>query len=57
MKKIFIGTLLFAVNMLNAQPLSERLDALVNSDVLKTSEIGITVFDLTEGRSLYDYQS
>ena len=57
MRSLFIGILLLAVNMLNAQPLSQRLDALVNSDVLKTSEIGITVFDLTEGRSLYDYQS
>ena len=57
MRSLLIGILLLAVNMLNAQPLSQRLDALVNSDVLKTSEIGITVFDLTEGRSLYDYQS
>lgn len=57
MKKIIVGLLLLAVNMLNAQPLSQRLDAIVNSDALKTSEIGITVFDLTEGRSLYDYQS
>lgn len=57
MKKIYLYILLFAVNMLNAQPLSQRLDALVGSETLKTSEIGVTVFDLTEGRSLYDYQS
>ena len=57
MKKICLYILLFAVNMLNAQPLSQRLDALVGSETLKTSEIGVTVFDLTEGRSLFDYQS
>lgn len=39
-----------------AQPLSQRLDALLNEEVLKTSELGITVFDLTSGESLYRYQ-
>lgn len=37
--------------------LSGKLDnLLLTEDFLKTSEVGITVFDLTEGRSLYQYQ-
>ena len=35
--------------VLSAQTLRERLDALVQSDpVLQRSEVGITVFDLTD---------
>lgn len=41
---------------INAQPLSQRLDVLLNEEVLKTSEVGIAVFDLTTGESLYRYQ-
>lgn len=40
----------------HAQSLPERMDALLNDDVLKTSEVGIAVFDLTTGESLYRYQ-
>lgn len=44
--------------VLSAQTLRERLDALVESaPVLQRSEVGITVFDLTEGTSLYQYQA
>ena len=44
--------------VLSAQTLRERLDALVQSaSVLQRSEVGITVFDLTEGTSLYQYQA
>ncbi|MBQ8520560.1 MAG: D-alanyl-D-alanine carboxypeptidase/D-alanyl-D-alanine-endopeptidase [Bacteroides sp.] len=41
---------------LKGQTLAERLDALLNEEVLKTSELGLTVFDLTTGESLYRYQ-
>ena len=41
-----------------AQSVAERLENLVHSSVLlKTSEAGIAVFDLTEGQYLYRYQS
>lgn len=44
--------------MLHAQTLTGRLDALVQSEpVLKHSEVGISVFDLTEGTSVYQYQA
>lgn len=44
--------------VLSAQTLRECLDALVQSaSVLQRSEVGITVFDLTEGTSLYQYQA
>lgn len=39
-----------------SQPVSQRLDALLNDEILKTSEVGITVFDLTTSESLYRYQ-
>lgn len=39
-----------------AQPLAQRLDSLLNDPLLKTSEVGITVFDLTTGESLFRYQ-
>ena len=32
------------------------MDALLNEELLKTSEVGITVFDLTTGESVYRYQ-
>lgn len=40
----------------SAQPLSQRIDALLQEEILKTSEVGITVFDLTAGETLYRYQ-
>ena len=51
---VLLATLSFVT--INAQPLSQRLDALLNEEVLKTSEVGIAVFDLTTGESLYRYQ-
>ena len=41
----------------NAQSLAQRLDSLLLHDpMLKTSEVGIAVFDLTAGESLFQYQ-
>lgn len=58
MKRIllFLLTTAFFVCTANAQPLFQRLDALLNEDLLKTSEVGLTVFDLTTGESVYRYQ-
>ena len=39
-----------------AQPLGKRLDSLLSDPMLRTSEVGITVYDLTAGKSLYRYQ-
>lgn len=40
-----------------AQTLADRLDALVSSDkLLTTSEVGISVFNLTQGKQVYAYQ-
>lgn len=40
-----------------AQPLAERLNHLVeHADVLKASEVGISVYNLTKGESVYAYQ-
>ena len=36
--------------------LQDRIDALLNEDFLKTSEVGITVYDLTADKPLYNYQ-
>ena len=56
MRKIVTFLLVLITNVVNAQSLQQRLDALVNSETLRTSEIGVTVFDLTAGKSLYRYQ-
>ena len=57
MKKYLILTvLIWFVSQINAQPLAQRLDSLLNDPLLKTSEVGITVFDLTTGESLFRYQ-
>ena len=55
MKKLFF-ILLICCSPIQAQTVAERLDALLNEDLLKTSEVGITVFDLTTGESVYRYQ-
>ena len=40
-----------------AQPeLKAKFDKLLEEDFLKTSEVGISVYDLTDGKSLYTYQ-
>ena len=47
----------FIAISLNAQPLSQRLDSLLLNDLmLNTSELGISVFDLTTGEQLFRYQ-
>ena len=48
MKRVlFFFLLILSIHFINAQPLSQRLDALLHEEVLKTSEVGIAVFDLT----------
>lgn len=50
MKRVlFFFLLILSIHFINAQPLSQRLDALLHEEVLKTSEVGIAVFDLTTG--------
>ena len=58
-RNLFIVSFLFACQVvIFAQAnLKNRLDALMDADFLKTSEVGIAVFDLTSGKSLYDYQA
>lgn len=57
MKRVLLFLLLIlSITAIKAQPLSQRLDALLHEEVLKTSEVGITVFDLTTGESVYRYQ-
>lgn len=41
---------------LAAQSLSRRIDALLEDDLLRHTEVGITVYDLTDDRSLYRYR-
>lgn len=53
---LYILLLILSINLINAQALSQRLDALLQEEVLRTSEVGITVFDLTTGEALYRYQ-
>ena len=56
MKRVlFFFLLILSIHFINAQPLSQRLDALLHEEVLKTSEVGIAVFDLTAGESVYRY--
>lgn len=42
--------------MLAQVNLKSRLDALMDADFLKTSEVGLTVYDLTAGQAIYNYQ-
>ncbi len=56
MRYLFAVCMCFCLGLLKAQTMAERLDALLNEEVLKTSEVGVTVFDLTTGESLYRYQ-
>ena len=57
MKKLFLLSLLTTFCQITiAQSLAQRLDSLLNNPLLKTSEVGIAVFDLTEGKSLYRHQ-
>ena len=58
MKKILLIILLGLIAVsVHAQSLAQRLDSLLfNDSMLKTSEVGIAVFDLTVGKSLFNYQ-
>ena len=57
MKRLYLFLLLIVTSIsIQAQSLTQRLDSLLNDPMLKTSEVGITVFDLTAGKSLYQYQ-
>ena len=56
MRNIVLFLLVLITNVINAQSLQQKLNALVNSETLRTSEIGVTVFDLTADKSLYKYQ-
>ena len=57
MKRLYLFFLLiFTFVSIQAQSLTQQLDSLLNDPMLKTSEVGITVFDLTTGESLYRYQ-
>ena len=57
MKRIhLLLLLLITTSILHAQSLTQRLDSLLNAPFLRTSEVGITVFDLTTGESLFRYQ-
>lgn len=53
----FIFIFIWAAGLSAQTDLSSKLDNLLSSeDFLKTSEVGISVFDLTSGSSLYRYQ-
>ncbi len=56
MKKLFLIIIVLLNVSAMAQPVAQKLDSLLNDDLLQTSEVGISVFDLTDGKSLYRYQ-
>lgn len=57
MKKLFLLLLVTSFwHITIAQSLTQRLDSLLKNPLLKTSEVGIAVFDLTEGKTLYSHQ-
>ena len=57
MKRLYLYLLLFVTSIgIHAQSLTLRLDSLLNDTMLKTSEVGITLFDLTTGEPIYQYQ-
>jgi len=60
MKRIFSISILFflcPVILLANPGLKEKLDKLLEEDFLKTSEVGISVYDLTDNKPLYNYQN
>lgn len=59
MKKFLLPLFLFYIQLgvLHSQSLSQRLDSLLCDPLLKTSEVGIAVYDLTEGKPLYQHQA
>ena len=58
MKKLYIFFLLTIASVsIQAQSLAQRLDSLLMNDpMMRTSEVAISVFDLTKGESLFQYQ-
>ena len=57
MKRLYLFFLLVIASVgIQAQSLTHRLDSLLNDPLLKTSEVGIAVSDLTTGESLFQYQ-
>ncbi len=54
-KYLFLLLLVFCLPVFS-QPLAQKLDSLLGSEILESSEYGISVFDLTEGKSVYKYQ-
>lgn len=54
---IFLALLLVCQGFVFAQTdIKAKIDALMNEEFLKTSEVGITVYDLTADKSVYTYQ-
>ena len=53
---LFIPTVLWGQNT-SAKSLSSRLDTLIKYQLPAGSNVGISVYDLTTGKSLYTYQS
>lgn len=56
MRNLLVILFSICFSQIQAQTIAERLDALLNEELLQTSEVGITVFDLTTGESVYRYQ-
>ena len=58
MERLYLFLLLALLSSgINAQSLAQRLDSLLfNDPMMKTSEVGISVFDLTTGEQLFQYQ-
>lgn len=54
---IVILTILFPLSISAQQLLKAKLDSLLEEDFLKTSEVGISVYDLTADSLLYGYQN
>lgn len=54
--RLLIVLCLFMPGGLQAQTLAERLEKLLDSPLLRTSEVGITVYDLTVQQPVFAYQ-
>lgn len=57
MKRILLFCIAIVVlAVAQAQPLATRLESLLKAPVLRTSEVGITVYDLTVGKPVFTHQ-
>ena len=57
MNKLYLYILFVITSVsIQAQSLTQRLDSLLNDPLLKTSEVGLAVFDLQTGEQVYQYQ-